>query len=112
MSEAFDFAYDASFDPESMDPKEPSVSIWPSDLPEFKKGLFDYHAELLKLSRRLTRTFALAFHLPEDVFDQYIKRPEAGMRVLHYPAQTRSRDEQQGIGAHTDVECFNHRHAR
>lgn len=73
---------------------------------EFNSGLFDYHAELLKLARRLTRTFALTLHLPEDVFDQYIKRPDAGMRVLHYPAQTRSRDDQQGIGAHTDVECF------
>lgn len=48
----------------------------------------------------------MALHLPENHFDDYIKRPEAGMRVLHYPAQSRSRDEQQGIGAHTDVEHF------
>lgn len=28
------------------------------------------------------------------------------MRILHYPAQTASVDEQNGIGAHTDFECF------
>lgn len=50
--------------------------------------------------------FALALHLPEDAFDEYVKVPEAGMRVLHYPAQTASRDDQNGIGAHTDVEYF------
>lgn len=98
MSEAFNFAYDASCDPEATDPDEPTVSIWPEDLPEFRQALHAYHTELLQLSRRLSRIFALALRLPEDSFDQYIKRPEAGMRVLHYPAQQRSRDDQQGIG--------------
>lgn len=50
--------------------------------------------------------FALALHLPEDAFDEYVRVPEAGMRILHYPAQEASRDEQNGIGAHTDVEYF------
>lgn len=50
--------------------------------------------------------FALALHLPEHAFDDYIRRPEAGMRILRYPEQTASRDDQTGIGSHTDVECF------
>lgn len=54
----------------------------------------------------MTRVFALALHLPESAFDEYIKHPEAGMRILHYPQQEHSEDDQNGIGAHTDVECF------
>ncbi|CAG9978010.1 unnamed protein product, partial [Clonostachys byssicola] len=104
--EAFNWAYDASEDPEAVDKAEPSVSIWPSDLPGFREGLYAYHTKLLELSRRLTRIFALALHLPEDFFDEYVRRPEAGMRILHYPEQKHSVDDQNGIGAHTDVECF------
>ncbi|KAJ0333443.1 hypothetical protein COL5a_001150 [Colletotrichum fioriniae] len=106
LSEAFNWAYDAQTDPEAVDKTENSVSIWPIDLPGFRDNLYAYHTELLRLSRRLTRIFALALHLPEDYFDEYVKRPEAGMRILHYPEQKHSVDEQNGIGAHTDVECF------
>ncbi|KAF4828241.1 2-oxoglutarate-Fe(II) type oxidoreductase hxnY [Colletotrichum tropicale] len=106
LSEAFNWAYDAREDPEAIDKTEETVSIWPSDVPGFRENLYAYHTELLSLSRRLTRIFALALHLPEDYFDEYIKRPEAGMRILHYPEQKHSVDDQNGIGAHTDVECF------
>lgn len=106
MSEAFNWAYDAAEDPEAVDKDEPSVSIWPSDLPGFREGLYAYHTQLLRLSRRLVQIFALALHLPEEYFDQYVKRPEAGMRILRYPEQKHTAEEQNGIGAHTDVECF------
>ncbi|KAG9622888.1 putative gibberellin 3-beta hydroxylase, partial [Aureobasidium melanogenum] len=104
--EAFNWAYDASKDPLAEDKTQASVSIWPSDLPGFRESLYAYHTKLLALSRRLTGIFALALHLPEDFFDQYIRQPEAGMRILHYPEQKHSADDQNGIGAHTDVECF------
>lgn len=84
------------------------MSIWPAPgiLPGFREGLYAYHTQLLGLARRLTRVFALALRLPETYFDAYTRRPEAGMRILHYPAQTHPVDDQNGIGAHTDVECF------
>ncbi|SPO03119.1 related to gibberellin 20-oxidase [Cephalotrichum gorgonifer] len=108
LSEAFNWNYDASEDPEAIDPTEPSASIWPSDsdVPGFRKTLYAYHTQLLRLARRLTRIFALALELPEDYFDPYVRRPEAGMRILRYPEQKHSEDDQNGIGAHTDVECF------
>ncbi|KAF7190995.1 2-oxoglutarate-Fe(II) type oxidoreductase hxnY [Pseudocercospora fuligena] len=62
-------------------------------------------------ARKLTRTFALALHLPETYFDPDIQVPEAGARILHYPAQSTSRNDQNGIGAHTDVEYFTIVHA-
>jgi isopenicillin N synthase-like dioxygenase len=106
LSEAFNWAYDAKFNPETLDINEPSINIWPTEVPDFKETLFEHNTQMLAFSRRMTRVFALALHLPEDAFDDYIKRPEAGMRVLHYPKQEASEDEQNGIGAHTDFECF------
>ncbi|KAJ8097178.1 hypothetical protein POJ06DRAFT_40696 [Lipomyces tetrasporus] len=107
LSEAFNLAYDANYDPEAIT-DDPSLSIWlpESDLPGFKDGLYAYHTEILKFARKMTRIFALALHLPEEFFADYIKRPEAGMRILHYPQQEYSVDDQNGIGAHTDFECF------
>lgn len=72
----------------------------------FQDTLCAYQTALIGFARRLTRIFALSLHLPETAFDDYVKVPEAGMRILHYPAQTASRDDQNGIGAHTDVEYF------
>ncbi|KAL3451547.1 hypothetical protein BJX65DRAFT_321383 [Aspergillus insuetus] len=106
LSEAFNWNYDPSEDPDAAEGAEPTASLWPSDLPGFRETLYAYHGQLLQLARRLTRIFALALHLPEDAFDDYVKRPEAGMRILHYPEQKHSVDDQNGIGAHTDVECF------
>ncbi|KAL4789572.1 hypothetical protein BDV19DRAFT_394946 [Aspergillus venezuelensis] len=108
LSEAFNWSYDPAYDPNAPADAPESVSIWPreSDAPGFKDTLYAYHAQLLTLSRRLTRIFALALHLEENAFDEYVRRPEAGMRILHYPEQQHSVDDQNGIGAHTDVECF------
>ncbi|KAI9367375.1 hypothetical protein BJX61DRAFT_311201 [Aspergillus egyptiacus] len=106
LSEAFNWSYDPREDPEAAEGVEPTVSLWPSDLPGFRETLYAYHGQLLRLARRLTRIFALALHLPEDAFDHYVRRPEAGMRIFHYPQQKHSVDDQNGIGAHTDVECF------
>ncbi|SPJ88939.1 related to isopenicillin N synthase and related dioxygenases [Fusarium torulosum] len=106
LSEAFNWAYDPVEDPYAVQDCEPSASIWPSDLPGFREGLYAYHTQLLRLARQLTRIFALSLRLPETSFDEYIRKPEAGMRILHYPEQSHSVDDQNGIGAHTDVECF------
>jgi isopenicillin N synthase-like dioxygenase len=106
LSEAFNWAYDPVEDPDAVQDCEPSASIWPSDLPGFREGLYAYHTQLLRLARQLTRIFALSLRLPETSFDEYIRKPEAGMRILHYPEQSHSVDDQNGIGAHTDVECF------
>ncbi|KAK2610198.1 hypothetical protein N8I77_003649 [Diaporthe amygdali] len=106
LNEAFNWPYDPRQDPEAISDHAPSPSLWPSNLPGFREGLYAYQLQLLRLSRQLTRIFALALYLPEDYFDEYIKRPEAGMRILHYPEQENCIDDQNGIGAHTDVECF------
>ncbi|KKY19149.1 putative isopenicillin n [Diplodia seriata] len=70
LSEAFNWSYEPSVDPDATNKDETSISIWPSDPPGFKKGLLGYYAQLLKLARKMTNIFALALHLPEDSFDQ------------------------------------------
>lgn len=106
LHEAFNWNYDASHDPEFPDPSIPTTDMWPENAPEFKATLCAYQSALISFARRLTRIFALALHLPEESFDEYVRRPEAGMRIIRYPEQKTSRDEQTGIGSHTDVECF------
>lgn len=105
LSEAFNWAYDPEYDPELSAEERPgappSISMWPSSPAGFKEDMSAFHSQMLTLARRLTRIFALALHLPESYFDSFIKLPEAGMRVLHYPEQIHSVDEQLGIGAHT-----------
>ncbi|KAI1628830.1 putative gibberellin 3-beta hydroxylase [Exophiala viscosa] len=105
LSEAFNLAYSAEQDPENPE-NDAGTSIWPSDLPGFREGLYAYHTPMLSFARKMTRIFALALHLPETYFDEWAKTPEAGMRILHYPEQEATVDDQNGIGAHTDFECF------
>lgn len=60
-----------------------------------------YHTELLAFARKLTGIFALALGMDEHYFDEYIRHPEAGMRVIHYPEQNASPEDQNGIGVST-----------
>ena len=80
---------------------------WPSDMEAFRKALVDYHGAARVVGERIFRAFALALELPEDFFLTKITKPMAHMRVLHYPPQEGTIDENQiGIGAHSDYECF------
>ncbi|KAF2658705.1 Clavaminate synthase-like protein [Lophiostoma macrostomum CBS 122681] len=110
LMEAYNWGYNPKYDPEAESKEEPDTDavklLWPKDLPGFKDTVYEHHAQLLTLARRLTRTFALALHLDEHHFDKYVKTPAAGMRLTHYPPQEASPSDQLGIGAHTDFECF------
>tara|TARA_R110002003_G_scaffold1110_3_gene22371 strand:- start:523 stop:864 length:342 start_codon:yes stop_codon:yes gene_type:complete len=89
--EAYNWGYNPKFDPEAGNDQEPDTDIfkllWPRDLPGFKETVYEHHTQLLGLARRLTKTFALALHLHEDYFDEYIVEPQAAMRLTHYPPQ-------------------------
>lgn len=101
LCEAFNWAYDAKFDPEALNSNELSINIRPDSIPGYKETLFKHHTKMLAFSHKMTRIFALALHLDESAFDAYIKRLEAGMRILHYPQQEASAEDQNKIGAHT-----------
>ena len=91
LMEAYNWGYNPKYDPDVKSEEEPDTDavklLWPKDLPGFKDTLYEHHSRLLTLARRLTGTFALALHLDEDHFAEYIKTPAAGMRITHYPPQ-------------------------
>ncbi|KAJ8496941.1 hypothetical protein ONZ51_g827 [Trametes cubensis] len=83
LHEGFDLGWeDASGTSRSDDGAMTGENVWPEDLPGFKDAVLAYyHAATTK--------------------------PAAIMRLLYYPPQTGEVDDRvQGIGAHTDYECF------
>ncbi|KZO98945.1 2OG-Fe-II oxygenase [Calocera viscosa TUFC12733] len=114
-NEGFLLGYEPAFDPSppSLTPERAEmIGQWgnnfPPDLPEFRAKLGTYHAELLKLSRRLMRAFGLALGVGEGYFDEMgqMDAPNTAMKVIHYPPQEVDSADETGIGAHTDFTCF------
>ncbi|KAG9091591.1 hypothetical protein FS749_016425 [Ceratobasidium sp. UAMH 11750] len=84
-------------------------NVWPNPdvAPGFREAVTQYYQAVVGLGLRLFPVFALALNLPEDFFADKIRNAAAIMRLLHYPPQTGVVDDRvQGIGAHTDYECF------
>lgn len=121
--EAFNWGYEAGLDPTGGDGKyveidgssDGSKNQWPSeeDLPGFYKGIAQYYAQVLQLSRHLCRLFALSLALPEEFFEPMITHPGGIARLIHYkpssnpkPLSELNEDEEIGLGAHSDYECF------
>lgn len=82
---------------------------WP-DLPGFRTAVAAYYAAVFELGRRMMRGFALALGEPAQFFDGCVTRPPSQLRLVHYPFDAEAEDAQ-GIGAHTDYECFTLLHA-
>ncbi|KAF9221536.1 Clavaminate synthase-like protein [Gyrodon lividus] len=83
------------------------ANVWPGNLPGFRKDVLAYYHAAVKLGLSLFPLFALSLNLPENFFDDKVTKPAAIMRLLRYPSQpVRPLEGVQGIGAHTDYECF------
>ncbi|TVY47756.1 2-oxoglutarate-Fe(II) type oxidoreductase [Lachnellula occidentalis] len=121
--EAFNWGYEAGLDPTGGDGKyveidgssDGSKNQWPSedDLPGFYKGIAEYYSHVLQLSRHLCRLFALSLNLQEDFFEPMITHPGGIARLIRYrpssnpkPLSEVDEDEEIGLGAHSDYECF------
>jgi isopenicillin N synthase-like dioxygenase len=80
---------------------------YPDALPTLEVALKAYRAEMLRLVGVLMGGFALALDLPVDYFAAGLARPQAFLRVLHYPPQSGVIDPTQiGIGPHSDYESL------
>ncbi|KAJ5432943.1 uncharacterized protein N7458_012099 [Penicillium daleae] len=116
LSEAFDIGYEVVMD--STKPKNAVLppdpyelygdNQWPDEktIPGFSKMYIKYCISALDLCRKMMKIFALALGLPETYFDSSIQTPGVTSRMMHYPAQPVSGEVQEGLGAHTDWECF------
>jgi isopenicillin N synthase-like dioxygenase len=100
-------AYDIGFDAPAAAPRRPLIgpNQWPS-MPRFKEDVSAYYAEAIALSQMLFRGFALALGLSEDALARRASQPPSQLRLIHYPYDASPQSNAQGIGAHTDYECF------
>ena len=102
LKEAFDVNYDyqgAKTDCPLLGP-----TLWPEDA-QFKRTVSQYYQHLRGISQQIFRAFALALGVNEDFFDAKITEAPSQLRLIHYPYNPEVKDAE-GIGAHTDYECF------
>lgn len=119
--QGFNWGYESGLDPSGGDGKyveldgtpEGKVNMWPdeNEVPGFYDGIKQYYGRVLDLSRHLFRLFALSLELPETYFDPMVTHPGGIARMIRYPPATHpapmpSSNDEIGLGAHTDYECF------
>ncbi|KAK0342570.1 hypothetical protein LTR91_024382 [Friedmanniomyces endolithicus] len=120
--EGFNWGYEAGLDPtgcdgqyRELDGEDVNGNLWPSeeDVPGFYETIKNYYGDVLGLARHLFRLFALSLDLPEVYFDPMMTHPGGIARLLYYPAPSnpqpldpKQKDEEIGLGAHSDYECF------
>ncbi|KAG8708230.1 hypothetical protein FRC08_000050 [Ceratobasidium sp. 394] len=125
LHEGFDIGPETTADNTSDASVMTGSNVWPNPdvAPGFREAVIRYYQAVVGLGLRLFPVFALALNLSEDFFADkvtcslspypdpnrlvQIRNAAAIMRLLHYPPQTGVVDDRvQGIGAHTDYECF------
>jgi isopenicillin N synthase-like dioxygenase len=120
--EGFNWGYEEGLDStgsdgqyRELDGRAESGNVWPSeaDMPGFYDTVKQYYSQILELARHLFRLFALSLDLPEDHFDEMMTHPGGIARLLYYPASKdpkplnpKRKDDEIGLGAHSDYECF------
>lgn len=99
-------AYDINYDYQEIENRRPLLgpTQWPND-PQFKEQVLAYYQHIKAIGHQLFKAFALALELEEDYFDAHLKHAPSQLRLIHYPFNSNAED-QFGIGAHTDYECF------
>lgn len=78
-------------------------NIWPP-ITGWRAQAQAYFDAVLAVGQRLHRAFALDLGLAEDFFDDKLDRPQATLRLLHYPVRFAADAPagQAGAGTHTD----------
>ena len=76
---------------------------WPDDMPEFRRVLEAYHAEVRRVAFHISRLIAKSLDMPFEYFDRNFDHQRASLRLLKYPPLPQdARHNQLGAGAHTD----------
>jgi isopenicillin N synthase-like dioxygenase len=104
VKEAFNIGLELAPDDPELLARAPfrAANLWP-EMPGFRDTMLDYFNRLWRLGRELHRGFALDLGLAPDFFESKLDKPNATLRLLHYPpAAARLADGQLGAGVHTD----------
>jgi isopenicillin N synthase-like dioxygenase len=106
LKEAFDTALELPADDPDYLAGNPMLgpNVWP-DLPSFAEAVTQYYQAVLDVGHRLLLAFAVALNEDPDTFSRHATKTPSQLRLVHYPYNAEAEDGQ-GIGAHTDYECF------
>jgi isopenicillin N synthase-like dioxygenase len=106
MKEAFDTALDLPADDPDYLAGNPMLgpNTWP-DLPGFADAVTAYYQAVLDVGHRLLWAFAVALGEDPDTFSKHATKTPSQLRLIHYAYNPDAVDGE-GIGAHTDYECF------
>jgi len=106
LKEAFDTALELPADDPDYLAGNPMLgpNVWP-DLPGFAEAVTQYYHAVLDVGQRLLAAFAVALKEHPDTFSRHATKTPSQLRLVHYPYNPEAEDGQ-GIGAHTDYECF------
>jgi isopenicillin N synthase-like dioxygenase len=76
---------------------------WPTGMPGFRQQMLAYQAEMIRLGRHLMGCLAQSVELSYDHFQNGLREPQCGVRLLRYPPQPLvTHHNLLGAGAHTD----------
>jgi isopenicillin N synthase-like dioxygenase len=106
LKEAFDTALDLPADDPDYLAGNPMLgpNTWP-ELPGFAEAVTAYYRAVLDVGHRLLWAFAVALGEDPDTFSKHATKTPSQLRLIHYPYNPDAVDGE-GIGAHTDYECF------
>jgi isopenicillin N synthase-like dioxygenase len=106
LKEAFDTALDLPADDPDYLAGNPMLgpNTWPG-LPGFAEAVTAYYRAVLEEGYRLLWAFAVALGEDPEVFSRHATKTPSQLRLVHYPYNAEAQDGN-GIGAHTDYECF------
>ncbi|MEZ0359472.1 isopenicillin N synthase family dioxygenase [Mycobacterium sp. SA01] len=106
VKEAFDTALDLPADDPDHLAGNPMLgpNVWP-DLPGFAETVTEYYQAVLSVGQDLLAAFAIALGEDPDTFTRHATKTPSQLRLIYYPHNPDAEDAQ-GIGAHTDYECF------
>lgn len=106
LKEAFDTALDLPADDPDHLAGNPMLgpNVWP-DLPGFAEVVTEYYQAVLGVGRELLGAFAIALGEDPETFTRFATKTPSQLRLIYYPHNPEAHDVQ-GIGAHTDYECF------
>ena len=104
--EAFDLSFELPADHPEVVAGTPMLgaNVWP-DLDGFADDVYAYYQDVFDVGRALMRGFEHALGLEHDALLGHVTEPPSQLRLIHYPFDPNAADAQ-GIGAHTDYECF------
>jgi isopenicillin N synthase-like dioxygenase len=106
LKEAFDTALDLPADDPDYVAGNPMLgpNTWPA-LAGFAEAVTAYYHAVLDVGHRLLWAFAVALGEDPETFSRHATKTPSQLRLVHYPYNPDAEDGQ-GIGAHTDYECF------